>query len=309
MSDIDSSALFVKVIENRSFSETSKRFGVPVSTISRRITQLESNLGVRLIERSTRKLRLTELGKIYYDHCRLALNEFDLAKLALKDREVDVSGLIRMSVPPSLERCCVVPLVTAFQERYPKARVRICVTEQKLDLIQDHVDIALRVGNIENESVVARPLISYRHILVATPEYLGASSYPVHPSDLKKHQLICFTDWYGDTIWTFKKEAITEELKVEEIISLNDFSGIQVSIESGLGIGELPSFMCDKAIKDGVLVEVLPVWGFSPLSSALASLSVVYPSNRHLSRLVRVFKDFCIENISKILRCEGSNPT
>lgn len=307
MSDIDSSALFVKVIEYHSFSETAKRVGVPVSTISRRITQLESKLGVKLIERSTRKLRLTELGQVYFDHCRRGLNEFDLAKSVLKDREKEVFGLLRVSVPPSLERCFIVPLIAAFQKRYPKVRVRVWVTEQKLDFINDWVDIALRVGNITSESVIARPLISYRHVLIATPSYLESTSNLHHPSDLRKHRLICFTNWFNDTIWSFKKGVTTEEFRVEESLSFNDFVGIQIAIESGLGIGELPSFMCDRAINAGTLVEVLSTWEFSPLSTAKVSLSVVYPSNRHLPRLVRVFKEFCVENANNILYGESDS--
>jgi len=301
MPDIDSSALFVKVIEYGSFSEASKRAGVPVSTISRRITLLESRLGVRLIERSTRKLRLTELGRVYFDHCRRALEEFELASSALKDKQEEVSGLLRVSIPPSLERCFFVPLVASFLARYPNARVRIWVTEQKLDLISDHVDIALRVGDTQNENVIARPLLSYRHILVATPGYLESMACPCHPSDLKGHRLICFTYWFDDTTWTFRKDAVSERYKVEEAFSMNDFAGIQAAVESGFGIGELPSFMCNGAIKSGDLVEVLPDWKFSPLSTAQVSLSLVYPSNRHLPKLVRLFKEFCVENVGRIL--------
>ena len=148
MPDLNSMALFAKVAEHNSFSETSRRIGVPVSTVSRRIGELEKSLGVRLIERSTRKLRLTDLGQEFYQYCRRGLEEFDAGTLLINHRQSEVAGTLRISSPPSLSDGFLIPLVSMFQDRYPKAVFKILVTDRRVDLIEDGVDLALRVHNL-----------------------------------------------------------------------------------------------------------------------------------------------------------------
>ena len=299
--DLNSMAMFTKVVEYKSFTEASRRTGIPVSTISRRIALLEKSLNVRLLERSTRKLRLTELGHEYYEHCCRAMQELETANLIIHDRQTEVSGLLRISVPPSLEKCLVIPLVIRFQALYPKARIRIWVTNQKMNLVEDNIDLALRVGGLEDSSLIARKLIEYRHILVASPRYLKKFGAPKHPLELEKHRLICFNDWYGSTTWRFAKGNKKEKLDVKETLSINDFIGAQFAAEADLGITELPSIICNHALQEKKLIEVLPDWHFSPLSEFKIKLYFVYPSNRNLSRLVKLFKDYCVDQAENIL--------
>jgi len=294
-------ALFVKVVESQSFSEASAKTGVAISTVSRRITQLEAALGVRLLERSTRELRLTVLGKDYFHYCKRAMDELNAANLMLKESQDDVSGILRISVPPSLDKCLVLPLVTKFQMHYPNTRVKIWVTDRKLNFIQDGVDLALRVGHLEDSRMIARQLTVYRHILVAAPSYLQSIEPPIHPAELGKHRLISYGDCFSETTWTFTQNEQCENITFDHALSMNDFHGIQIAVEAGLGISELPSIMCRQALKKGKLVEVLPGWKFGYSPNTEFPLSAVYPSNRNLSRLVTTFKDFCVENIEEIL--------
>ena len=305
MIDLNAMALFAKIVECESFSVASKRMGVPISTISRKLTQLEKALGVRLIERSTRKLRMTELGQEYYGYCRRAMQEIESANQMIHARQNDVAGTLRITVPPSLEQCLVLPLVSGFQRKYPKVRVRVWVTQQYINFIDDDIDLALRVGELQDSSLVARQLLVYRHVLVAAPRYLATAGVPEHPSQLKDHRLICFADRYGQAVWTFTNDTEVEKLVVEGVLALNDFVGLQSAAQANLGITELPSIMCAKALADGSLVEVLPGWSFSPLSTASIALHAVYPSNRNLPRLVRLFKDYCVEHIDAVVRAAG----
>lgn len=291
--DLNAAALFVAVVEHKSFTEASRRLGVPISTVSRKIGELEKALGVRLLERSTRKLRLTGLGEDYYAHCRRGLVEFETGASMIDDRQADVSGTLRLSVPPSLADNLVVPLVGAFQAAYPNAAVKILVTDRKVDLIEEGVDIALRVGEFSDSSLIARRLLTYRSILVASPGYLDTSGAPDHPRALSAHHIVSFGGWHDQVVWKLAKGTRSQTVRVEPALMLNDYAGIQRAVETGHGISEIPSVICGRALEDGRLVEILPGWRFAP-----TSLSIVYPSSRNLSRLVRLFKDFCVDNLA-----------
>ncbi|VAW73507.1 Transcriptional regulator, LysR family [hydrothermal vent metagenome] len=290
--DLNATALFVKVVEYKSFSEASRRLGVPISTVSRKVSDLEKTLGVRLLERSTRQLRLTELGQDYYAYCRRGIEEIETGTLMLSERQAEISGTLRLSIPPGLADRLIVPLASAFQEAYPAVTIRILITERMVDFIQDAVDLALRVGDLKDSSLVARPLIHYRHVLVSSPGYLDAFGLPAHPRDLSAHRMITFNGWFDNASLKLIKGRKAHRVKVEGVLALNDYAGILSAVESGQGIAEIPSIICGEALHDGRLVEVMPDWRFAP-----TMLSAVYPGNRNLSRIVRLFKDFCIEQI------------
>ncbi len=296
MIDKNAMALFVKVVENKSFSRAAQREAVPVSTVSRKISELEKALGARLLERSTRKLRMTEIGQEYYEHCRRGLEEFEAANLVVKDQQAEVSGRLRLSVPPSLSEMVVIPLIAAFQARYPKAIVNCLVTDRHVNHIEDGIDISLRVGDLNDSSLVARRLLRYRSVLVASPGYLKRAGTPSHPNELPLHALIAFSRWHPTVSWELENKGETQKITVQPRIAINDYTGVQSAVISGLGISEIPSILCGKDIQDGRLLEVMPDWHFPPVI-----LSAIYPSNRNLSRLIRLFKDFCVEHIEDLV--------
>ena len=292
MIDKNAMALYVKVVENNSFSKTAQREDIPVSTVSRKISELEKALGVRLLERSTRRLRMTEIGQDYYERCRRGLEEFEIANLMVSDQQAEVSGRLRLSVPPSLSEVVIIPLIEAFQALYPNAIVNCLVTDRHVNHIEDGIDISLRVGDLTDSSLVARRLLRYRSVLVASPGYLERAGAPSHPNELSLHALIAFSRWEPTVSWLLYHDGETHKINVEPRIAINDYAGVQSAVINGLGISEIPQILCGPALQDGRLVEVMPKWQFAPVT-----LSVIYPSNRNLSRLVRLFKDFCIERI------------
>ncbi len=296
MIDQNAMALYVKVVENKSFSRAARREGVPVSTINRKISQLEKALGVRLLERSTRQLRMTEIGQDYYQRCRRGLEEFETANLMVKDQQAEVSGRLRLSVPPSLSDVVFIPLIEAFQVLYPNAIVNCLVTDRHVNHIEDGIDISLRVGDLKDSSLVARPLLRYRSVLVASPGYLKRAGAPSHPNELPLHALVAFSRWEAAVTWVLENNGEAYKVNVQPRIAMNDFTGVQSAAVNGLGISEIPSIVCGQKLQDGSLVEVIPDWQFSPVT-----LSAVYPSNRNLSRLVRLFKDFCVEHIEALV--------
>jgi DNA-binding transcriptional LysR family regulator len=296
MIDRNAMALFVKVVENNSFSQAARREGVPVSTVSRKIMDLEKTLGVRLLERSTRKLRLTEIGQDYYERCRRGLEEFDAANLLITDQQKEVSGRLRISTPPSLSDIIIIPMVEAFQNEYPKVIVQCLVTDRHVDHFSDGVDLSLRVGEFGDSSLVARRLLRYRSVLVAAPEYLEKAGTPRHPTELPLHGLVAFSRWDTTVRWDFVKGTETEKIEIKPRVAINDYLGIQRAVIDGLGISEIPSIICGMALKDGRLVEVMPDWQFAP-----TTIAAIYPSNRNLSRVVRLFRDFCVEQFPRLV--------
>lgn len=293
--DLNALALFVAVVECKSFSAAARRLGVPVSTVSRKVAELEHTLGVRLLERSTRKLRLTELGHAYYGHCRRGLEALEAGMSMINDRQTEVAGTLRLSVPPSLADVMVAPLVCAFQDAYPNVRVKVLVTERVVDLIEDEVDVALRVGALDDSRLVARPLLHYRHLLVASPEYAAEYGLPRHPDALQDHRLISFGGWGERVTWRLLCGDERCVVKVESVLSINDHAGIEYAAKAGRGIAELPSIICSEALREGRLVEVLPQWRFSA-----TTLSAVYSGHRNLPRVVALFKAFCVDYFERV---------
>jgi DNA-binding transcriptional LysR family regulator len=288
--DKNAMALYVKVVENHSFSKAAQREGVPISTVSRKISDLEKELGVRLLERSTRQLRMTEIGQEYFEHCRRGLEEFEAANLLVTDRQAEVSGRLRISVPPSLSDIIVVPMIEIFRELYPQVIIHCLVTDRHVEHIADGVDLSLRVGELRDSSLVARRLLRYRSVLVASPDYINREGEPAHPRELAKHCVAAFSRWDTTVRWALQQGDDTQRLIVEPKIALNDYLGVQRAVIDGQGISEIPSIICGEGLKDGRLVEVMSDWQFEPVT-----IAAIYPSNRNPSRVVRLFRDFIIE--------------
>jgi DNA-binding transcriptional LysR family regulator len=283
-------ALYVRVVEAGSFSKAAARDGTPVSTVSRKIADLEKALGVRLLERSTRQLRMTEIGQGYFESCRRGLTEFEAADSLVTQRQAEISGRLRISIPPSMSDVAIVPLVGAFQERYPKVTVHCLVTERYIDYIADGIDLSLRVGHPGNRdsNVVAGTVAVHRPRLLASPSYLAGIEPVTRPQDVVPHVHVAFSRWEQPVAWTLSSGRESIRIEPEPRLVLNDYAGVLQGLVGGLGISELPSFLCKAALQQGRLVEVLPEWQFASVKVAAA-----FPSNRNLSPVVRAFKDFC----------------
>jgi DNA-binding transcriptional LysR family regulator len=292
MADLNALVIFARVVEAKSFSEAARRLKMPVSTVSRRIAELEDQLGVRLLERSTRILRLTELGN---DVLELAARGADISEgvdSLVSHRLADVSGTLRLSAPPSISDTLLAPIMTAFQASYPKLRIHVLVTDRTVDHISEGVDLVFRRGELKDSSLVARRILTYRHRLVASPDYLNSCPHPRQPKDLLDHRLLSFSRWKRDSRWTFvhKDGREKETLVFHPCLAMNDFAGIVPAILSSGGIGELPPVVQPEWFRSGGLVEVMPDWRFPTLD-----LSLVHLGGRHISRPCRLFKDFAAQ--------------
>jgi len=292
MADFNSLVVFAKVVEANSFSEAARRLKMPISTVSRRIAELEDQLGVRLLERSTRSLRLTDVGAEVMEHAVRSAELSEAVESIVSNRLSEVSGTLRLSAPPSISDTLLVPLVTAFQARYPNVRVQILVTERFVDLIADGVDLVFRVGTLRDSSLVAKRILRYRHQLVASPAYLDGCKPLKRPQDLLDHRLLSFFYSKPDSSsWTFvhKNGKSRETVKFKPLLTMNDFAGLAFALLAG-GIGELPPVVQPELLRTGQLVEVLPDWRFRTFD-----LSVVHLGNRHISKPCRLFTDVVVQ--------------
>ncbi len=291
MADLNALAVFAKVVEAGSFSEAARRLKMPNSTVSRRVAELEDQLGVRLIERSTRNLRLTELGAEVLEHA-IRSAELSEAVECIANRLADVSGTLRLSAMPSVSDTLLTPLVAAFQASYPEVRIQILVTERMVDLIAEGIDLAFRLGPLKDSGLVARRILTYRHRLVASPSYLKGRAAPQKPQDLLNHRLLTFSYWKPENSWSFlhKNGRDRETLTFEPHLAMNDFAGLAPALVAAAGIGDLPPVVQPSLIEDGRLIEVMPDWRFRT-----CDLSLVHVANRHLSKPCRLFKELAVK--------------
>lgn len=294
MTDLNTLVIFAKVVEANSFSEAARRLKMSISTVSRRVAELEDQLGVRLLERSTRSLRLTAIGTDVFEHAKSSAELSDLVDSIVSNQLSNVAGTIRLSAPPSISDSLLAPLIGAFQAAYPDVRVHVMVTERMVDPIAEGVDLAFRLGILKDSTLVARKLITYRHQLVASPVYLARHGMPETPRDLLKHRLLAFSHWKQEYSWTFFHVAGggSESVTFQPYIAMNDFAGLVPGLLAGNGIGFVPPIVRPDLVRDGRLVEVMPDWRFQTFD-----LAIVHVSNRHMPQALRIFKEFALQMV------------
>lgn len=289
--DLNSLVAFARIVEAGSFAEAARRMKMPTSTLSRRVSDLENQLGVRLLDRSTRRLRLTDVGAELFVHAEQGAQVSDAVTSIASNYGATVSGKLRLSAPPSISDSLLAPLINGFQMQYPDVRVQILIAERAVDHISDGVDLIFRIGQLGDSVLVGRKLLSYRHQLLASPAYLTQFPPIRHPQDLLKHRLLSFARWKPRDRWIFEhvNGSEKETLFFDPYLSMNDYAGLAPAILAGAGIGELPPVVLPDLSRKGSIVEVMPKWRFRTFD-----LWLLHLGNRHLSSAVRAFQDFAV---------------
>ena len=297
MRDLNALAIFAKVVEAKSFTGAARALKRPISTVSRHIAELEEQLGVRLLERSTRSLRLTDVGTEVLEHARHSAELCEAVDSVISNRLSDVSGTVRLCTSPSISDSLIVPVVSAFQASYPSVRVQVRITERLAHSIADDVDIAFRVGGFIDANLVVRKLLSYRHQVVASPAYLAGRELLRTPRDLLDHCLLAFSFWRPDYSWSFVNATREEKETVvfEPCIAMNDYAALAGALLAGSGIGELPPIVQPELMRKGLLVEVMPDWHLP-----VFDLALVHPRRGHVPRQLRVFKEFATQIVPQL---------
>lgn len=304
MIDFNALAVFVRVAEARSFTGAARLLDMPTSTVSRKVSELEKSLQCRLLERSTRSLRLTGAGAEIFHRARAGLDEMESAARRLTDQETRLGGLLRLAAPPSLSECLLAPVVCELQSQHPDVELSCLVTERRIDFISDGVDVALRVDPGDRRRVVETPLVSYRHLLLASPAYVETHGSPSSPEQLARHRTIAFADWPAGNLWTATDGRAKRNVKLEPKLAINDYAGILAVARAGHGIAEAPQLCCQDDLESGALVEVMLPWRLLPVTLSAVRLRRPYPS-----RLVETFIDLLASEARRLFPSLAVRPS
>ena len=289
--------VFVKVVEAGSFSEAARQLGTSPSAVSRSVARLEKALAIRLLQRTTRKLGLTDAGQEVFKRC----NDMAGAAQAVMDlsgrfaREAE--GLIRLSVPKAVGRYVIHPHMPEFLRRYPKVDVQLILEDRYVDLIDDNVDLSIRITEQPPPGLVGRQLFPIEHLLCATPQYLADHGVPQQPEDLREHSCIYLGETPADARWKFRQGSKTVTVGVRGRYAANH-TGVRLdAVLQHIGIGSLPYFTARQALEEGRVVQVLPEWDF--IASYHGCVWLLQTPTRYLPPKLRVFIDFLVERMAQ----------
>lgn len=289
--DLEGVEVFVKVVEAGSFTEAGKQLGLPKSTVSRRISRLEDTLGVRLLQRTTRKLALTDAGTAYFERVAPALHSVRAADVEVGEMQSTPRGNVRVTAPFDFGTSFLADIATQFVDSHPEIRVDVSLTDQMIDLIAEGYDLAFRGGKLEDSSLVARPVGRGKSWLVASPSYLAERGAPETPEELENHECVLFRSADGQSRWALEgPEGATSTVAVSGRVNADEYGFVKSVVLTGRGIGCIPWLLCSRDLAGGRLVRVLPGWG-----APGGQMHLVYPSARYLPQRVVLFRDFVLE--------------
>jgi len=284
MADLNDIAIFVKVAQFESFSRAAHALGMPVSTVSRRVSELEQQLGVTLLQRTTRKLTLTVQGLDYFHQCQEPLTILADAERVLTQTQKKPEGLLRITVPMVLREEAFLNFVSDFLKAYPRIKIDLFVTNEFLNFVGQNIDLGIRFGDLEDSSLIAKKLGTNVRYLVATPAYLEGRPLPDKPDDLRAHQCVLMNGKNGEARWELVNGKKQADVHVSGALSSRDFNSVAYFTHKGHGIGLLPFNYCDEMLADGRLQRVLPKW-----SSPRIPVHALYPTRKFLPAKLRVF--------------------
>lgn len=302
MDRLDAMSVLQAVIEAGSLSEAGRRLGIPLSTVSRKISDLETHLGTQLLVRSTRSLGLTEAGKTYATATRRILEDIAEAERAAAGEYAVVKGELVITAPIVFGRLHMVPVVTAFLAAYPETDVRLVLADGLLHLVDDHIDLALRIAELPDSSDVAVKVGTVRRVICASPDYLERRGSPKDPGDLAAHDVVTFSALAPSDPWTFGKGAAARPAASRVRLTVNTAEAAIDAAIAGVGLTRVLSYQIADAVRAGRLVTVLDDHAPDPMP-----VSLVYSGQRMVPLKLRAFLDFAIQRLRAGLRRDTAN--
>jgi DNA-binding transcriptional LysR family regulator len=284
MTDLNNILIFVKVAQFESISRAARSLGMPISTVSRRLSVLESELGVTLLRRTTRRVTLTAQGREYFNQCQEPLSLLRDAERVLIQGQREPEGMLKISVPVILGQAPFLEFISGFIKAHARIRVDLFITNLFLDLVAENIDVAIRFGELRDSSIVATKIGKSIRYLVAAPGYLKGRIPPAEPEDLKMHDCVVLDGKNNETDWDLLNGRRKLRIHVSGRVSSRDFNSVSTFVYRGHGIGLLPSTYCDEQLAKGGLVRLMPKWSSPPIP-----VFAVYPSRRFLPSRLNVF--------------------
>lgn len=288
--------LFQKVVRYGNFSETSRKLGIHASKISKQISRLEHQLGIKLFERSTRKIQLTDAGKSIFQHCEQMNNSLAEIQATAEQYSSQVIGELVISAPKAFAVDKLSPLILEYLKRYPLVTVTLKVTDERLDLINDNIDCAFIATQDPPEECIAKPLMIIDQVVCASPNYVEQHGNPLTPNDLIQHDCLCLGENPNDNIWRFKdKSGNIEKVAVKTKFATNHSKIRLNAVIDGVGIGHMPYFVAKQAIEEGKVIALLEDWQL--ISNYQGTAWLIYLPNKFAMPKVKSFVDFVIQNM------------
>jgi DNA-binding transcriptional LysR family regulator len=287
--------IYVATVDERSFTAAANRLQLSKQFVSRRVMALESDLGVRLLVRNTRKLAVTELGQEFYERAKRILGDLADAEQAMSSRRSNPRGLLRVSAPMSFGTTHLSPLVADFMRANPDVRVDVELSDRVVDLIGEGFDMALRIGILADSTLIAQKLTEIRMIACCSPAYAAARRLPATPHDLARHPCLLYgQEWR--TGWEFVVDGARRAFEVRGPLRANNGEVIRDAAAAGLGIALLPEFIVSPALANGTLIEILEAFVSPPIT-----LHAVYPQHRESATTIRAFTQFLRQRFARNL--------
>ena len=297
MDKLNAISIFCKVIETQSFTQAANQQNISVAMASKLVSQLEEHLKTRLLQRTTRKIVPTEAGMLYYQRCQAILLDLSEADSSISNMATSLQGNLLISVPRDFGLLYISPNLPKFIELHPNLHVEIEFEDKRVDLVAEGYDLALRIGYMQDSSLVARKISSSPMHFVASPSYLESRGTPLTPDDLEYHQGLLYKSSLNQVHWQSTKANQIQRYKIQSKVVSNNGMALLEMTKAGLGISNSPSFFVKDALASGELVEILSEYKQKPLD-----IYVVYPNRRHLPAKVRAF----IEFLASLGLCENS---
>jgi DNA-binding transcriptional LysR family regulator len=279
--------IFIRVVDTGSFSAAARHYELGQPAVSKAIAQLEDWLGVKLLLRTTRALAPTEAGKSFYQRARRAVEETDEAVLAARGTASGLSGKLRVSAAVCFARLHIVPRLPEFLDEHPNLELDLVLDDRNIDLVEEGIDLALRMGVLADSSMTARKIAEARRRVVGTPEYFKRHGVPKAPADLLAHQAVIYTRDGGGEDWTFRKETAEFSVKMQGRVKITATEGLRAAINADMGLAIASEWAFTPELKSGAVVSVMDDWMLPTIS-----LSAVYPTGRLASTKARQFTAF-----------------
>lgn len=290
MDNLSDIVTLVRVVEAGSFVSAAQGLGVTPSAVSKSVSRLEERLGVRLLNRTTRSLSLTDAGNSFYVRCRTVVGQLNEAEAEVAATSQRPRGRLRVDMPTLFGREYVIPALPRFLAQYPELTLQFSFNDRLVDMIEEGFDVQIRVGKLTDSRLIARQLTVPRMFLVAAPDYLERAGTPRDPDELKRHSCIRFfnPNSGANVDWFMERDGVRQEVPVSGQLMFNSIEAVLSAAVAGLGVAPAPSFMAERAIASGLLMQVLPEWRLLPEKP----ISALWVKDRHASPKVQVFVDF-----------------
>lgn len=280
---------FVNVAETKSFTQASKKLSISIAQVSRQVNTLENRLNIKLFNRTTRKVALTEEGQVFYQHCRGVLDGLDAAERAVTNLQSKPQGMIKLTAPVTYGEQQILPLINNFMMQYKEIEVSAYLSNQQIDLVDEGFDLAIRLGKLSDSSMMAKKLAQRTSYVCASPAYLKKYGTPHSLSELDKHSCLLGTRDY----WHFNNNGKEKNIRVTGKLRCNSGFGLVDAALKGLGIIQLPDYYIKEHLSKGSLITVLDNYKVPD-----EGIWAIYPQNRHLSPKIRLMVDFLLTHLS-----------